>query len=366
MILGNSKDKLLIISTLGLVAFGAVMVYSTSYVVAMRKFGDGFYFVEKQIIFALIGFSAFLAASRMPYEFYKKLTYPLLILSAVFLVMLMIPGMGHSAGGAKRWLKLPGFTFQPSEFAKFAVVVFMAYSLEAKKNVIKDFSLGFLPNIIIPGVIIALIMREPDFGTAVTLGFLVFIMNFIAGVRLRYLGGLALAAIPVFYVVVTNFSYMMKRLLIFLDPWADPDGAGFQIVQSFIAFGSGGIWGVGLGDGLQKLLYLPEAHTDFIFSIIGEEFGLVGVTVMVALYIAYLICGVKIASSAKDLFGKYLALGLTFMVSLQALINMAVVLGILPPKGLPLPFISYGGTSLIVSMFSSGVLLNICIKGNES
>ncbi|MCK4739178.1 MAG: FtsW/RodA/SpoVE family cell cycle protein, partial [Deltaproteobacteria bacterium] len=209
------------------------------------------------------------------------------------------------------------------------------------------------------------IMSEPDFGTAVTLGAVVLIMNFVAGVRLSYLIGIFVAIIPVLYLVVTSFAYMTRRIMIFLDPWKDPNGAGFQTIQSYIAFGSGGIWGVGLGEGRQKLFYLPEAHTDFIFSVIGEELGLVGVGIVILLYIVFLISGLKVATKAKDLFGTYLALGLTFMICLQAVINMGVVLGILPPKGLPLPFISYGGTSLIVSMVSVGIILNIYIRSCE-
>ena len=359
-------DRILIIIMLALTAAGVVMVYSTSFIVAMQRFGDEWFFVKKHVTFALLGAVLFIISSRVPYHLYRKLTYPILLFAAVLLILVLIPGIGRQAGGARRWLHLGGLTFQPSEFAKLAVVIFLAYSLEAKKENIKGFSLGFLPNIAIPGIIIALIIVEPDFGTAVTLFGLTCMMSFIGGVRVKHLAGLFLAMLPAFYLIVRNFSYMMDRILVFLDPWKDPEGRGWQTIQSFLAFGSGGVWGVGLGQSKQKLFYLPEAHTDFIFSIIGEELGLAGIAATIALYLIFLVTGVKISSTAKDLFGTYLALGLTFMVTLQALINMAVVLGVLPPKGMPLPFISYGGSSLVVSMIAVGIILNIYIKGNEA
>jgi cell division protein FtsW len=359
-------DRLLIITTLFLVAAGVVMVYSTSYVLALNRFGDGYFFVKKQLAIALAGVAFFVIATRVHYRIYRKLTYPILILAVLLLCLIFVPGIGHEVGGARRWVNIGGFAFQPSEPAKLAVIVFLAYSLAAKKDRIRGFSTGFLPNVLIPGVIVVLIMAEPDFGTAVALGLLVFIMNFTGGVRVGYLAGLTVLSLPVLYLVVTNFGYMTRRILAFLDPWKDSDGAGFQMVQSFLAFGSGGIWGVGLGEGKQKLFYLPEAHTDFIFSVIGEELGLVGVATAIVLYILFLVGGTRAALKAKDLFGTYLALGLTFMVVLQAALNMAIVLGILPPKGLPLPFISYGGTSLMVNMFAVGIIINIYINGNEA
>lgn len=358
-------DRLLIVTTLFLVMSGIVMVYSTSSFVALTKFGDEYFFVKKQLAYACLGLVGFFCAARFPYENYRKLVYPILLLAIVCLLMIFVPGVGHEVGGARRWVKILGFTFQPSELAKIAVVIFLAYSLEAKKDRLHEFYAGFLPNIIIPGIIVALVMSEPDFGTAVTIVASIFIMTFAAGVRLKHLGGLVLLTLPVLYMVVINFGYMMRRIRIFLDPWNDPTGDGFQMVQSFLAFGSGGVTGAGLGEGKQKLFYLPEAHTDFIFSVIGEEFGLIGVTVIIALYVCLLISGTRIGFNARDSFGTYLALGLTFMLVLQAGVNMAVVLGIFPPKGLPLPFISYGGTSLVLSMTAVGIILNVFIRGHE-
>jgi len=362
----GDTDRFLILSALALLVMGMVMVYSTSDIVAMNRFGDEFFFMKKHVTYALIGFMAFLAASRIPYTMYRRLVYPILILSAILLVLIYVPGIGLKAGGARRWIHLGPVAFQPSEPAKLAVVVFLAYSLSAKTERIKDFYFGFLPNIIIPGVIILLILREPDLGTSLTLGSLVLIMCFAGGVRLKYLAGLLVPLVPLVYIVITRYAYMLKRIFIFMDPWKDAQGAGFQMVQSFIAFGSGGVTGVGLGEGMQKLFYLPEAHTDFILSVIGEELGLVGVGLVIAFYIIFLISGIKITLKAKDLFGAYLALGLTVMVVMQAAVNMAVVMGLLPPKGLTLPFVSYGGTSLIINMAAVGILLNIYILQSET
>ena len=365
MIRVANADRVLIVTTLLLLASGVVMIYSTSFIVAMQRFGDQYFFVKKHLAFASIGLIFFVAATRINHDIYRRLAYPILACAVVLLCLLFVPGIGHKVGGATRWLKLGPLSFQPSEGAKLAVIVFLAYSLSSKGDRIKSFSVGYLPNILIPGVVIALVMAEPDFGTAVTLAVIVLVMNFLAGVRPSHLLATLVAVIPALYLVVMSFPYMTRRIRIFLDPWKDPDGAGFQTIQSYIAFGSGGVWGTGLGEGKQKLFYLPEAHTDFIFSVIGEELGLVGVTAVIALYMVILGCGVKVALGARTLFGTYLALGLTFMISLQAAINMAVVMGILPPKGLPLPFISYGGTSLVVSMVAVGIILNVYIKSNE-
>ncbi|MBI5644395.1 MAG: putative lipid II flippase FtsW [Deltaproteobacteria bacterium] len=366
MIRPRDTDRLLIVSTLLLLAIGIVMVYSTSSVVALKRFGDQYFFLRKHITFAFAGLLFFIVAARVPYDFYRKMAYPILALAAIFLVCIYIPGIGFTAGGARRWIRLGPIAFQPSEPAKLAVIFFLAYSLASKADKIKRFSVGLLPNIMFPGMIILLIVMEPDLGTAVTLASIVLIMNFIAGAKIRHLFLLALCAAPFVYVLMHNFTYMLNRIQVFLDPWKDPEGKGFQMVQSFLAFGSGGIQGVGLGEGKQKLFFLPEAHTDFILSVIGEELGLLGIAFVMAFYAVFLYCGTKVAFKAKDLHGTYLAMGLTLMVVLQAVINMAVVMGLLPPKGLPLPFISYGGTSLVVNMIAVGIILNICIKENEA
>lgn len=363
----RDTDRLLIITTFILVAVGVVMIYSTSSIMAVKRFGSEYFFVKKHVVYFAVGLAALLAAIKIPYRFYFKAAYPVLAISAIALICIYIPGLGVKVGGAKRWVRLGPLTFQPSEPARLAVVMFLAYSLASKGGRIRQFSTGLLPNLVMPGIIAGLILLEPDFGTAATIAALVFILTFLAGARFfKHLLPLAVSGGVIGYAVVHHFSYMMNRIAVFLDPWKDPAGAGFQIVQSLIAFGSGGIYGVGLGQGKQKLFYLPEAHTDFILSVIGEEFGFIGVGGVMALYAAFLYCGVSIALKAKDMHAKYLAFGLTLMITLQAVINMAVVLGLVPTKGLTLPFISYGGTSLVVNMVAVGILLNIWTTENRA
>lgn len=360
-------DWILISSTMFLLVAGIVMVYSTSYVYALTRFGDGQVFFRKHLTWAFLGLMTFAVGWRVPYGWYRRLAYPALILSALALVAVALPGIGFTAGGARRWVRFGPMTFQPSEAAKLAVVVFLAYRLAAKEDKIKRFWLGLFPNLLFAGLLALLIIREPDLGSALFVACLAVAMCIVAGARIWHIAALTAGLAPVVYLfVVRAHGYMSGRLTAFLDPWGNAAGKGFQLVQSFIAFGSGGLTGVGLGAGKQKLLYLPEAHTDFIFSVIGEEFGLLGVGVIIAVYLAILYCGIRTALKAKDSHGRYLALGLTFMIVGQAAANMGVVLGVLPPKGLPLPFLSYGGSSLVINMFAAGVLLNIWLKSSEA
>jgi cell division protein FtsW len=366
MIKIKETDKILVLTTLLLVVTGIIMVYSSSYIMAMKKFGDEYLFVKKHLVFTIVGLLSFVAAMQIPYRVYKKLAYPILLISIALLSLVFVGGIGVEVSGARRWIGLGFINFQPSELAKLAIVFFLAYSLEAKEKNIKTFFLGLLPHMIIPLIPVVLILMEPDFGTAMVLIAITFIMTYVAGVRLTYLVSLIVLAMPFMYFVVMNVEYRMRRMLIFLDPWKDPSGDGFQMVQSFLALGSGGLFGVGLGEGRQKLFFLPEAHTDFILSIIGEELGFIGVGALVVLFILFLLCGIKAALNATDLFGTYLAVGLTSILILQVVMNMGVVIGLLPPKGFPLPFISYGGTSLVVNMTIAGILLNIYKKGCEA
>lgn len=357
-------DKPLILATMALVAIGFVMVWSTSYIMAMKRYGNEYFFVKKHLIFIGLGGILFFIAANVKYHLYQRWTYAIFFASLISLIILtFIHGIGNEAGGARRWIKLGPVTFQPSEPAKLAVIIYMSYYLAAKKEKLKTFSIGIVPPMIMSGLILLFILKEPDFGTALSLGAITIIMMFIAGVRIRYLFSLLLVAAPFIYLMVTKVDYRMKRVLVFLDPWRDSGGAGFQLVQSLIAFGAGGVWGVGLGEGKQKLFYLPEAHTDFILSVVGEELGLIGVSALIILYLIILVSGIRISLKAKDLFGRYLAIGITLLIVLQAAVNMAVVLALLPTKGLTLPFISYGGTSLVVNMIGMGILLNIYKEG---
>jgi cell division protein FtsW len=352
-------DFILLIVTLALVGVGIVMVYSTSAIIAGDRFGDPYYFLKRQGLYAGIGFVLMILMMFVPYGILKKFAYPILILSILFLIAVLIPGIGHRAGGSMRWLKIQSFSFQPSEFAKLGLVIFLAYFLTKKDERIRSFSFGFLPTLLLSGLVIALVAREPDFGAALFLSTMVFLLLFVSGARVIYIVGALVIAVPVVYYLLMNVGYRYKRLMSFIRPWEDPTGTSFQIIQSFLSFGSGGLFGLGLGEGRQKLFFLPAPHTDFIFSVIGEELGLLGAMVIVLLFFIFTIRGIHIGLSLEDKFASYMALGITLMISLQAVINMGVVLGLLPTKGLTLPLVSYGGTSLVTNLVGVGILLHL-------
>jgi cell division protein FtsW len=361
----GSFDYILLIVVLALVGIGIVMVYSTSAILAGDRFQDPYYFLKRQGLYAGIGFVLMIVMLFFPYRILYRFAYPLLILSILALIAVLIPGLGVRAGGAMRWLRIFTFTFQPSEFAKLGLVIFLAYFLAKKEEKIRSFSFGFLPTLLISGLVIGLVLKEPDFGTAFFLMVMVFLLLFVGGARVIYIAGAVLLAIPVVYYFLTSAAYRYKRLMSFIRPWDDPTGTSFQIIQSFLSFGSGGLFGLGLGEGKQKLFFLPAPHTDFIFSIIGEEMGLAGAMVVVLLFFIFTLRGMQIGYSVGDRFGSYLGLGLTLMISLQAVINMGVVLGLLPTKGLTLPFISYGGTSLIANLAGVGIILHLSSVGER-
>jgi cell division protein FtsW len=357
-------DVQLLFPVLFLVGIGIVMVYSASSALAMKKFGSDFYFLKKQAIFALIGICALVIGRHVPYRLYRSLAYPLLAMALMLLVAVLVSPLGVTAGGSSRWLGLGPLRFQPSEFARFALIVYLAYSLEKKADRIKDFSIGFVPHVVVLGAVAVLILKQPDFGSVAILAVLTWLMMFVGGVRMLYLGSSCLLLGLAGGYFITLAGYRMRRLLSFMDPWQYSADAGYQIVHSLMAFGSGGWWGAGIGKGYQKLFYLPEPHTDFIFSVIGEELGLIGVLVIILLYLMIIWKGIRIARQARDLFGGYLAIGLTAALGLQICINMGVTLGLLPTKGLTLPFLSYGGTSLVLNMATIGILMNIGAAGS--
>ena len=359
-----SYDIGLLFPVLFLVGIGIVMVYSASSAVALKKFGSDYLFLKKQALFALVGLVALVICRHFPYRWYRPLTYPLLTLSLIFLVAIQFTDLGLSAGGSARWLHFGIISFQPSEFARFALIVFLAYSMDKKGEKLKEFSIGFVPHAAVFGVFAVCIIKQPDFGSVVILAALTWLMMFVGGVRCLHLFGSLIACLPLAYFFLMNAEYRVKRIASFLNPWQYPADEGYQIVHSLMAFGSGGLWGSGVGKGYQKLFYLPEPHTDFIFSIIGEEFGLIGVMVIIVLYVLILLKGIRIARNAPDTFGSMMAIGLTIAMGLQICINMGVTLGLLPTKGLTLPFLSYGGTSLLLNMASIGVLMNISAVGN--
>lgn len=352
-------DHLLLLIVFILVGIGVVMVYSSSSIAAASRFGDGIHFLKRQACFALIGFLIMFLAMNIRYQVLKRLVYPIIITSLLLLILVLIPGIGSIIGGSSRWFRIGTLSFQPSELAKLTLIIFLAYSLSNKEKTIKSFSIGFLPHLIVTFLMFALVLLQPDFGTAMILLFLFFILMFVAGSRIRHLAYLLSVMSVGCYFLISCVGYRLERVTAYLNPWEDPTATGFQVIQSFLAFGSGGLWGTGLGNGKQKLFYLPEPHTDFIFSIIGEELGFMGVLFVIILFIILFCCGVKIALKAPDLFGTYLALGITSLIVLHVVINLGVVLGLLPTKGSTLPFISYGGTSLVINLVSIGILLNI-------
>ncbi len=356
---GGRQDHLLLYATLGLLLLGLTSVFTSSTVMAMAQFQDPYYFIKRQCFYALLGLGFLYGASRIPYQYWKPLVYPILLLSLISLLLVFVPGIGAKVRGAARWLKLGPLTLQPSEFAKLALVIFLAYSLARKQEKMKYFAIGFLPHMLVAGLFIALILKEPDFGTAVTLALLTFIMLLVGGTRVTYIFFAGLAGLILGTLAVLRDPKKFARILSFLDPWKHGQDVGYQLKQSLLAIGSGGLIGVGPGQSRAKLFYLPDAHTDFILAIYSEEFGLVGVLLLLALFTLVTIRGLRLSLRAPDAFGSYLALGLTLIISLQAAINMGVVTGILPTKGLSLPFLSYGGSNLLTNLLAVGILLNI-------
>ncbi len=356
-------DGVLLFAVLGLLAFGLVMVYSASAISAQAQTGDAAYYLKRQLLAALLGLGALVFGLRLGTRRLVGLSYPLLLAGVLLLVAVLLPGVGTRVGGSSRWLRLGVLNFQPGELIKVVFVVYLACSLTRKKEQIQAFSVGFLPHLLISGVLVVLLLAQPDFGTATILCVLLFLMLYVAGTRLRYITVAALAALPMAYGLIVGSEYRMRRLLAFLDPWAHRFDIGYHISESLMSFGSGGVLGVGLGEGKHKLFFLPAAHTDFIYSLVGEELGLIGAVALLLLFAVVVWRGLRAAWRAPDLFGTYLAFGLTALIGMQTLINMGVVTGLLPTKGLTLPLVSYGGSSLICTLFAVGLLLSISAQG---
>jgi cell division protein FtsW len=351
-------DKVLFTATLLLVCASIVMVYSASALVALERYQQPYLFVTRQVMWTVLGLALLAVAMRVDYRTYRNDTFVWALLS---LVAIMLIGVLFSApiNGTRRWFGFGGLGVQPSELAKLACVMFTALILERRMHRIDEVSYSLLPIAIVLGLLAGLILLQPDFGTAMSLLLIVVAMVFAAGLNYRYVVGAVLVALPALYVVLVSAPYRRRRLLAFWDPWADPLGDGFQIIQSLIAVGTGGVFGRGLMEGVQKLFYLPEPHTDFIFAVIGEELGLIGATGVLACFCLIAWRGLRISLRAQDSFGSFVALGITSMIVVQAFVNMSVVLGLMPTKGIPLPLVSAGGSSLLISLLGMGVLLNI-------
>ncbi|MDA8433221.1 MAG: putative lipid II flippase FtsW [Nitrospiraceae bacterium] len=356
----RTYDRVLLFIMLMLLAFGALMIYSSTSVVTplnAKKNITEFYYFKRHVLTVILGSAAMLFTYLLSPSTLKRLSVPLLVFSFILLGLVFVPHIGVTAGGARRWIRLWPTTFQPSELVKLAMVIFLAKYLSLPGYRTESFA-SFVKPLLVMASFQLVFLKQPDFGSTMSLAFLTFAMIFISGMRLRYIASVMVLALPVVYKLVME-PYRLRRVTSFLDPWKDPLGSGFQLVQSFISLGSGGITGLGLGESKQKLSFLPASHTDFIFCLVGEELGLIGASVLIALFVFLFARGISIASRAQDKFVGYLAYGLTLMISLQALINFAVVTGLVPTKGLPLPFMSYGGSALLVNMAAIGILLKI-------
>lgn len=352
------SDKLLFTAMLLLVCTSVVMVYSASAVVAMERSDDPYLYLFKQLTWALIGLCLVPFIMRIDYRTYRQPIVIWTVLAVVGIALLAVL-FGRPVKGATRWLNIAGLGLQPSEFAKLAVILFTAALLERRMDRINEPSHALLPIGLVVGAIVGLVLVEPDLGTAVSILMIAAVMVFASGISYRYLLGLFLAGLPAFYFIVMRSEYRRRRVFAFLDPEADPLGAGYQILQSKMAIGTGGVFGRGLMDGVQKLFYLPEPHNDFIYSVIAEELGLIGATIVLVCFCVITWRGLRTSLRAPDRFGAFLALGLTTMVAFQAFFNISVVLGLLPTKGIPLPLMSYGGSSLLINLVGMGVLLNV-------
>src|SRR6516162_6271992 len=350
-------DRILFFVTLLLVGFGIAMVFSSSAIVAKEKFGDPNYFSFKQLIFATIGLAVMFVVMKVDYHRYR---HPAIVFSAlaVAVALLVVVFFLPATANTHRWIQLAGFSVQPSELSKLALICFLAYFLEKRKGRVNDLAFTLVPIAVIVALLAGLVAIE-DLGTAVSLFMISGVLLFVAGLDLRWIAAAVIFVLPTFYLLVFRVEYRRARILAFLDPWAQPLGRGFQIIQSLLSVASGGITGLGYMEGKQKLFYLPEAHTDFIFAVVGEELGLIGTCALLCLFTIFLWRGLRTSMRAPDPFGFYLALGITTMVCVQAFINMSMVLDLLPTKGIPLPFLSYGGSSFVVMLAAVGILLNV-------
>ncbi|MFH0948714.1 MAG: putative lipid II flippase FtsW [Elusimicrobiota bacterium] len=353
----KSYNRGVLIVVLALVSIGLVMILSASGVMADYRYGSPTKFYLKQLVWIVLGIFSLLFFSVFDYNKLKKFIVPLLFFTVLLLTFVLL--FGTTVGGAKRWLRFGPFGFQPSEIAKITVIIFLAWYIDRRTSKMKNFKDGLLKPFFVVGIIVFLIFLERDFGVPFLIFLITIVLLFIGGVNYMYIVFAGLAAVPVIIYAVMREPYRLKRITSFLNPWADPQGSGYQLVQSLIAMGSGGLYGTGLGESKIKMLFLPDPHTDFIFPIIGEELGFVGTMFILILFFILFVLGIKIALNSKNLFGQLLAFGLTTMITLQALINMSVSVGVIPTKGLPLPFISFGGSSVLVMLTSIGILLNI-------
>lgn len=355
-------DKWLLFDVIILMLFGLLMIYSSSSIWSDYKFGNSFHYVLYQGAFILISIILIIILSKINYHIYKKISTKLLITSIILLTLVLIPGIGIIRNGSRSWFGIGGFGIQPSEFAKLTLIIFTSKYLEKNNRLIKDYKRGVFPILGILLLVFGLIMLEPDFGTGMIIVVSIIALLFISGVNMKFFIGLGIIGLIGIFGLVIIAPYRMDRITSFLNPWSDPLGTGFQIIQSLYAIGPGGLLGMGLFNSRQKHFYLPEPQTDFIFSIISEELGVLGVVIVISLFAILLYSAIKIALNCEDSFGKYLSFGLIFQIIIQTILNLSVVIGLIPVTGVTLPFLSYGGSSLLISGVSVGIILSISKK----
>lgn len=345
--------------TLGLIVFGLIMIYSASSTWALYKFDDAFKYVKNQLLFTIVGIILMLIISKINYRTYYDKASTIFLITVILLILVLIPGIGVIRNGSRSWFGIGPFGVQPSELAKLSLIILTSKYLSKSNKFVKDIKKGVFPILGIMFFIFGLIMLQPDFGTGMIIVVSILAMLFVAGVNIKFFIGLGLIGVVGIIVLIVIAPYRMDRITSFIDPWSDPLGTGFQIIQSLYAIGPGGLLGMGFLKSRQKQFYLPEPQTDFIFSIISEEFGVLGVLIVVGLFTSLLTIGLQISLNIKDSFAKYLSFGLIFQMLIQAVMNLMVVIGLIPVTGVTLPFLSYGGSSLLISMISIGIILNI-------
>lgn len=355
----KTPDFILIIVTLALLTIGMIMVYSASAVWASYKMGDSFFFAKRQLLFAGLGVVAMFFIMKIDYWVWRTYSKVILLVCFILLILVLIPGVGLVRGGARSWIGIGAFSIQPSEFMKFAMIIFLAKFLAERQKLITSFKRGLLPALGFVFLAFGMIMLQPDLGTGTVMVGTCIIMIFISGARVFHFVMFGLLGVAGFVGLIASAPYRMKRITSYLDPWSDPLGSGFQIIQSLLAIGPGGLFGLGLGQSRQKFLYLPEPQTDFIFAILSEELGFIGGSFVLLLFSLLLWRGIRIALGAPDLYGTFLAVGIVAMIAIQVMINVGVVTGLMPVTGITLPFLSYGGSSLTLMLMAVGVLLNI-------
>ncbi|MFH1847380.1 MAG: putative lipid II flippase FtsW [Candidatus Omnitrophota bacterium] len=355
----NNDAKIILITVTILIMLGIVMIYSSSAVYSYIKYDDSAFFIKKQMLYLAVAISFMVLGMSLPVNGIKEHARGLLVFFILLLIAVLIPSIGREIGGARRWIRFFGFGFQPSEMVKLGLIIYLSDFISRKRWMLRDLRLGFLPPLFVIFLVSAIVLLEPDMGASVTIAFMGILMLFAAGAKKKHLVLSITPMLPIVYFLVKWEPYRLKRILTFANPWADSQGAGFQLIQSFIALGSGGIFGVGLGESRQKLFYLPEAHTDFVFSIIGEELGFLGALAVILLFLVLIWFSFRLSFKVQEKFRSNLVFGISLMIAIEVVVNIGVSLGILPTKGLPLPFLSYGGSSLVCHCLAVGLMLNV-------